>query len=205
MSAAPRQTSGIYFVPQVEGGLFFRPVRTPLSSKQNLTTAASRVAGRLVWNLENHASKDVVFRIGYLKLLPARLDQSPALRDSVALLCSSYANVIRGLPFKEVLNLGMHGKALRSLLRALGSRSGISSETLAATSLMERIEVFFDAARPFHRTRHAQGVDSLMRQRDLPKLEDELEIQLAIENHIILVCHLSIVQLTIEPELTSAD
>ena len=156
--------------------------------KDNPTTAADRVSIRLVSYISNHASTDIFFQLGYLKFLPARLDKSPALRDCAVLMCSSYTNFRRDLPQTKMLNLKLYTKALRSLHRALDDHSHITSETLAAASLMQRIEFLFDATRPLHRTRHAGGIEGVMRQRGPPNLDDDLDMQLAIENHITLVC-----------------
>ncbi len=52
---------------------------------------------------------------------------------------------------------------------------------------MERFEVYFDRERPYHRTKHARGIETLMVVRGPPKLDDELDVQLAIENHAALL------------------
>lgn len=166
----------------------FHPFQDLPSPRQNPTTSADRTAARLVRSLVGHESKDIFFQVGYLKFLPARLNHSPALRDCTALMCASYASYMRGSSANQVVNLGMYGKALRGLQRALDNRSSVSCETLAAASLMERIEVLFDVTKPAHRARHAQGIDILMRKKGPPDLDNEFDIQLAIENHATLVC-----------------
>ncbi|CAH0003364.1 unnamed protein product [Clonostachys byssicola] len=166
----------------------FRLYSSTLSPGSNLTTSADRIAARLAAMLTHDAPHDMMFQAGYLKYLPARISSSPALRDAVALMCSAYANFQRGLPANQVLNPTLYGKALRSLGRAIDNRTCITAETVAATTIMERVEILFDAGRPFHRARHARGIDTLTRQRGPPKLDDEFDVQLALENHAALIC-----------------
>lgn len=165
----------------------FRLCSSTVSLSANLTTSADRVAARLAAMLTHHGPRDLMLQAGYLKYLPARIDSSPALRDAVTLMCSAYANFQRGLSADQVLNASIHGKALRSLGRAIDDHTRITAETVAATTIMERVEALFDGSRPCHRVRHAIGVDTLTRQRGPPKLDDVFDVQLALENHGALV------------------
>ena len=157
---------------------------------RNLTTVADRVAARLVGYLTTDgADRDFLTSVGYMQHLPPRIERSAALRDCVALVRSSWGNFKRDMSAKEVLDLAIYGKALRSLHRAvevIGDR-GVDVETLAAATVMERFEVVFDVARPYHRARHSMGIVGLMKARGPPNLNDPLDVQLAIENHGALV------------------
>lgn len=79
-------------------------------------------------------------------LVQAQLDVT------VAMLCSTWANFRRALPVEQVFKSQTYGKALRSLQSALSDESQpLRAETLAAVTIMERVEAVFDARRPGHR------------------------------------------------------
>ncbi|OTA62336.1 hypothetical protein K449DRAFT_465111 [Hypoxylon sp. EC38] len=155
------------------------------------TSVADRVAARLVGFLVHENSPwDILAAIGYTKHLPARLGESPALRDCVALMCSTWANSRRNLPADQLIDSNLYGKALRSLQRALDDhKQQLRCETLAAATVLERLEVLFDTRRPYHRTRHAFGIKGLLMKRGPPDPNDDLDVHLAFENHAALVSH----------------
>ncbi|KAI1141337.1 hypothetical protein F5Y05DRAFT_257996 [Hypoxylon sp. FL0543] len=159
--------------------------------RRNLTTVADRVAARLVGFLAHeNAPWEVLAAIGYTKHLPARLGDSTALRDCVALMCSTWANSRRNLPAKQLIDSNLYGKALRSLQRALDDhKQQLKCETLAAATILERLEVLFDTRRPYHRTCHAFGINGLVMKRGPPNPEDDLDVHLAFENHAALVSY----------------
>ncbi|KAI1380226.1 hypothetical protein F4677DRAFT_254126 [Hypoxylon crocopeplum] len=157
--------------------------------RKNLTTVADRVASRLVGYLGHEdAPWDMLATIGYTKHLPIRLAESPALRDGVALMCSAWANYRRNLPAAEVIDSNLYGKALRSLQRALNdAQQQLSCETLAAATILGRLEILFDTRRPFNRTHHAEGIKTIMLKRGPPKIDDDLDLHLALENHAAMI------------------
>lgn len=171
-----------------DGASFARFRWTSDEPRRLPTTVADRVAARLVHLADKDFERDILTSVGYLKHLPARLSENGALRDCVALLCSAWCNLRRGLSSKQVVDLKLYGKALRSLHNVLDSSERLTCETLAAVTVIERFEVIFDSGRPFHRARHSHGLQSMMRSKGPPKLNDELHIQLAFENHASLVC-----------------
>lgn len=188
------QAPGFSIVPiqsrEVQGGASYGHFRLCSNEpKKNLTTVADRVAARLVGHLnDEHSSLQVMTATGYIPCLPKRLCNSTALRDCVALACSAWTNFRRNAPIDNVIDLKLHVKALRSIQKAIDGPQSLSAETLAAVSLLERLEIVFDVNRPRHRTRHARGVQSLMVKRGPPDLHDEMDIFLAIENHASMVC-----------------
>ncbi|XXG96036.1 hypothetical protein Hte_002313 [Hypoxylon texense] len=174
------------------GGASFSHFRLHSSEpKKNLTTVADRVAARLVGYLGNDdAPWDYLVYTGYIRHLPVRLSRSAALRDCVVLMTSTWANHKRNLPIEQVMDSGLYGKALRSLQRAIDDhRERLSCETLAAVTILERVELLFDHRRPHHRARHTIGIQDLMVKRGPPELEDHLDVHLALENHATLIYH----------------
>ncbi|KAM0521348.1 hypothetical protein ACHAPE_002828 [Trichoderma viride] len=164
----------------VPGGASYSVLRLAQEPRPNLTTVADRLAASLVRHLE-HGS--FLLTLGHIKFVPARIGASPALRDCVAMLCSSWANFRRALPVEQIINSQAYGKALRSLQTALSDeRQQLSAETLAAVTIMERVEIAFDARRPRHRAVHGQGMHGLMLKRGPPTLSDELDTCLAFDN-----------------------
>ncbi|KAL7625824.1 hypothetical protein AAE478_005047 [Parahypoxylon ruwenzoriense] len=154
------------------GGATFGHFRLSLDRPQkNLTTVSDRVAARLMNYLGNEdAAWDLSASNYYTKLLPVRISESAALRDCVAVMCSAWTNFRRN-------------RAVHDPVRQL------TCETLAAATIMERLEILFDTHRPYHRTRHSLGIQGLMSKRGPPKLKDDLDIQLALENHAALLNH----------------
>ena len=127
---------------------------------------------------------------GYLKLLPARLGDSTALRDCTALFASAWANFRRGLSVDQVTDPKLYSKALRSLRGALTNSHGCTCETLAAISVMERFEIMFDTSRPLYASSHRSGMIALMTVRGPSKSGDEMDVVLALENYLILVSNI---------------
>lgn len=165
------------------GGASYSVLRLAQEPRPNLTTVADRLAASLVRHLENGSDSTFLLTLGHIKFVPARIGASPALRDCVAMLCSSWANFRRALPAEQIISSQAYGKALRSLQVALNDESQqLSAETLAAVTIMERVEIAFDARRPRHRAVHGQGMHGLMLKRGPPKLNDELDTCLAFDN-----------------------
>ncbi|KAI1211412.1 uncharacterized protein F4807DRAFT_451030 [Annulohypoxylon truncatum] len=159
--------------------------------RKNLTTVADRVAARFVGYLTHErAAWDMLASAGYNRHLPVRLSESAALRDSVALVCSTWSNSRRNVPPDQIVDPNLYGKALRSLQRSLEDQQlQLRCETLAAATLLERVELIFDTHRPYQRTRHSFGISSLMSARGPPNPNDELDMHLALENHASMISH----------------
>ncbi|KAI0846437.1 hypothetical protein F5Y00DRAFT_145610 [Daldinia vernicosa] len=174
------------------GGASFGHFRfAPDGPRKNLTTVAERVAARLVGYLSHeNAPWDILASCGYIKHLPARLGESAALRDCVALMSSTWINSRRGLASTQLLDSNLYVKALRTLQRAINDpHQQLSSETLAAATILERLELIFDTQRPHHRSRHWEGIQTLMIKRGPPNPRDHLDVHLAFENHAALISH----------------
>lgn len=152
------------------------------------TTTAERVAARLVGYLDKGSSYDASLAACYLHLLPSRLGESSALRDAVALFCGCWGSFRRANPAESPVDPKAYGKALRSLKRAIDDpRQQLSAETLAATSIMDRVEILFDSRKRRGHATHAKGISVLMTKRGPPKPDDELDIHLTLGNQGTLV------------------
>lgn len=178
----------------VDGGASYSCFRLSPGPRSVPTTVADRVAVRLGALLDRGTYDNGVFNMRYMKLIPQRLSQSAALRDCVALLCSAWANSRRKLPVDELVALGIYGKALRSLQRALSGPQALACETLAAVTIMERFIVIFNRGNRANRILHIQGIRTLMQQRGPPVLDNELDVFLTLENQGSMVR-------TLEPSL----
>lgn len=183
LSSAPFNAIVAINSRDIPGGASYSVLRLSQEPRPNPTTVADRLAASLVRHLENDPDRAFLLTVGYIKFVPARLGASTALRDCVALLCSTWANFRRALPVKQLINSKVYGKALHGLQIALNDeRQQLSTETLAAITIMERVEVLFDAGRPRHRALHGQGIYGLMLKRGPPRLSDELDTCLAFDN-----------------------
>ncbi|KAI8965125.1 hypothetical protein F5Y11DRAFT_313926 [Daldinia sp. FL1419] len=174
------------------GGASFGQFRfAPDGPRKNLTTVAERVSARLVGYLSHeNAPWDVLTVCGYTKYLPVRLIESAALRDSVALMVTTWVNSRRDFKSTPLIDSGLYGKALRTLQRAINDpQEQLKSETLAAATILERLELVFDTQRLYHRSRHWEGIQSLMIKRGPPDPQDPLDVHLMLENHAALVSH----------------
>ncbi|KAI1099502.1 hypothetical protein F4804DRAFT_79960 [Jackrogersella minutella] len=174
------------------GGASFGHFRlSPDKPRKNLTTVADRVGARLVGYLGHEgAAWDMLISFGDIKHIPSRLSESIALRDSVSLMCSTWANSRRNIPPDQMVDPNLYGKALRSLQRSLiDDQTKLKCETLAAATILERLEIMFDTHRPYHRTRHSFGIMGLMIKRGPPNPQDDLDMHLALENHASLISH----------------
>ncbi|KAI0169291.1 hypothetical protein GGR52DRAFT_574508 [Hypoxylon sp. FL1284] len=171
------------------GGSSFNHLRIHCEPKRNLTSPADRVAARLVRHLgDDGAPWDLLAQSGYTRHLPVRLSRSAALRDCAALMTSAWNNYKRDLPADLVLDPVLYGRALHSLQRAINDQDQqLSCETLAAVTILERLELLFDTRRSQLGTRHVAGMLTLMVKRGPPKLEDHLDFHLALENHASLI------------------
>ena len=173
----------------VLGGASYSTMRLQPSLLQNPTTMADRVAARLVGHCDKGPNREMMTTIGYIKCLPPRLCNSAALRDCVSLFCSTWANFERAVPLEQLVDAKLYGKALRSLYSALNDHTKrLCCETLAAVSIVTRFEVLFDIGRSYNRAAHVRGLYSLMVARGPPKLNDELDMFLALDNQGTLVC-----------------
>lgn len=124
---------------------------------------------------------------GCFTLLPARLGESTALRDCTALFASTWAKFRRGLSIEDVTDRQLYGKALRSLHSALNKQQ-FNCQTLAAITVMERFEIMFDPGRPLNWSAHRKGMITLMATRGPPTSGDEMDIILALDNYLLIVC-----------------
>lgn len=147
---------------------------------------ADRIALRLINTIERDPIGEILFNASYLKLLPERLKESPALRDCVALFCHAWTNFHRvELMEQSSVFIESYGKALRSLMRAMQNPdTQLSAETCAAVTLMGRCNLLFDCGKM---AIHSDGVAKMMRRKGPPKEGDELHKKLAICNNGIVL------------------
>jgi hypothetical protein len=144
---------------------------------------------RLITYLERESRFDASL-VDYFRLLPARLGSSAALRDAVACFCRGWSDSENASPSKSSVDPQAYGKALRSLQRALGDeKEKLATETLAAVSVIYRVEVLFGGQPNLQSVTHAQGIYSLMETRGPPNLDDDLDVCLAFEHQISVVSH----------------
>jgi hypothetical protein len=175
----------------LDGGASYSCFRLSSGPRSVPTTVADRVAIRLSALLDKGIYDNGVFNMRYMTLIPQRLSQSAALRDCVALLCSAWANSRRKMPVDELVALGIYGKALRSLQRALSGPQALECEILAAVTIMERFFVIFNRGNRESRMLHIQGIRTLMQQRGPPTAADDELVQfLTLENQGCLVSDL---------------
>ena len=91
--------------------------------------------------MERDDGYDLAMSKYVLVLLPQRLGESQALLYAVDCLLNTWSNARRGLDQKHVLDLKSYGKALRCLQIELDDpRHSVKTGTLAATSILQRIE-----------------------------------------------------------------
>ena len=108
------------------------------------TTADGRLAKRLLSCIKEDNGCDLSMSCYSLGLMTQRLSTSRALTNAVDCLLSTWTNLRRGLPPEEMLDLKGYGKALRSLQTALSDPDQrLCTATLAATSILHRVEVRF--------------------------------------------------------------
>lgn len=187
-----QDTSQLLSHYEYPGGSSYTRVRLASAPRSYPTTTADRVASRLAAYLERGSRFDASLAADYFKLLPARLGSSAALRDAVALFCMGWGNFRRASPPKTIVDPRAYGKALRSLQRALSGDDNegkqLACETLAAASVMDRVDWLFGGQQTLQNVTHARGIYSLMATRGPPNLEDDLDVCLAFENQITVVC-----------------
>jgi hypothetical protein len=148
---------------------------------------SDRAAAQLIQHLEQDTWRDILLNIGYLKYVPAALHSSPALRDCVSLFNSCWENLRRGAPATNLIDAAAYGRALGSLQLALQGPDQLSSETLAAVNVMERVEAMFSYQDVRRRVVHAKGIQSLLKKRGPTKLESDLDCFLLLETRAALV------------------
>lgn len=154
------------------------------------TTTADRIAVRLVGYFDKNP-RDPSVVITYFKLLAQLFGQSAAFSDSVALFCSCWSCFQHGVPDGYYMDYNLYGKALRSHQRALNNPTEqLSCETLAATTILDRTEIFFDGNQRHNKAVHVAGIVASLAKRGPPKLNDDLDIHLALENQGRLVSFL---------------
>jgi hypothetical protein len=168
-----------------DGGSQFSAFR--LVTRPN-TTAAERIAARMVNNIRDAPDRGMVLSPKFLRELPRRMPESPCVRDSVALYCHVWNTFRRGERIAEFVSLGLYGKAVRSLLRALQSETAVSVETLAAITLLQRTEHLFDSSRSTLSPAHAKGIVHIIKRLGPPEPGDDLHYGLVFENYGTLVC-----------------
>lgn len=112
-----------------------------------------------------------------------RVSESVALIDAMNCLLATFSNLRRAKPFQDLIDLQTYGKALKSLQKAYkDSDQQYTTATLAAATLLYRIEVAYDSSKGPNKSLHCSEIYGLMSSRGPPSLQDELDIYLAFEN-----------------------
>ena len=170
---------------QTSQGKMFNTFSITPKLRQYPTSLADRTAVRLVKIMEKDPQGEVSFNASYLKLLPMRLAESPALRNCVAFFCYTWTHFeVDDSMQQNPAFIESYGKALRSLMKAVRHpETQYSAETCAAVTLMARCNLLFDSERL---AIHADGLAKMMRTKGPPKKGDELHKQLVICNKDIV-------------------
>uniref|UniRef100_A0A0B7JR01 Uncharacterized protein n=2 Tax=Bionectria ochroleuca TaxID=29856 RepID=A0A0B7JR01_BIOOC len=124
-----------------------------------------------------------------LRELPRRLHLSECLRDSVGYWCSSWIDCLQGLPEPSNMSLNSHGKAIRSLLRAIQGSQTPSIETVAAATVLARTGHTFitDNSETGARSMgQAMGIATLVRLKGFPNIDDPFDLLMAYEQFFII-------------------
>lgn len=125
----------------------------------------------------------------YLEHIPQRISLNPALRDSVAYWCSSWADFKKSLRKPSVATLKTYGKALQSLAKSLGGPKACTVETIAAATLIEKAATFYDDGLFMVGSVSTQklGIVEMIKRKGLPNFHDPLHVALLYETSDIMV------------------
>ncbi|CAH0027405.1 unnamed protein product [Clonostachys rhizophaga] len=139
-------------------------------------TPSDRVASLLVamMNLDSESVNIAAVLLGRLRERPPRLSESACLRDAVAHKCANIKDMYLGLQTPSLSTLKLYGKALRSLQQALNGPEALSVETFAAGALIHDQQ----------RKDHIEGMLLLMKARSPPKLDDQVEVDIAAHCYV---------------------
>ncbi|CAH0044518.1 unnamed protein product [Clonostachys solani] len=135
-------------------------------------TPSERFASLLItmMNLDSESVNMAAVLLGRLRGIPPRLLGSACLRDAVAHKCASIKDMCPSMQTPSFSTLKLYGKALRSLEQALNGPEALSVETFAAGGLVH--------------DNHIGGMLLLMRARGPPKLDDQVEVDIAVHCYI---------------------
>ncbi|VUC26155.1 unnamed protein product [Clonostachys rosea] len=161
------------------GSLMCFRLPSPSPSNTGPTTAADRVAARLVYQLESPGEEQLITRTKVLAHIPKRISTNESLRDSIDLLCSVWTSYRAGDELAEFVGMPLYGKAIRSLSRTLNSKQAFSVETLASIAILQRAEDLFDPGQS--RMLHEKGIATLLPNIDPPKSEDPFQTSVFTE------------------------
>jgi len=158
--------------------------RMKIMAPSRMTRPEDRLAAKLALYVEcaNGTGYNICMTEQGFAMIARRTADSVALRDSLECLLASWENLRRGCSFKELLDLKLYGKALKSLRKAmLDPEQQVSPLTLAAISLVQKMEVAYDSNKGINRQSHTDGICGIM-SRQNPSQLDETQLQLAFEN-----------------------
>lgn len=153
-----------------------------LTNSRPSTTPSDRVAALLVamMNLDSESVNIAAVLLGRLRGIPPRLLGSACLRDAVAHKCADIKDMYLGLQPPSLSTLKLYGKALRSLQQALNGPEALSVETFAAGALIHDQQ----------RKDYIEEILLLMKARGPPKLDDQVEIDIAAHCYVGVVSHI---------------
>ncbi|CAG9981321.1 unnamed protein product [Clonostachys byssicola] len=129
----------------------------------------------------------MVIHIEPFKYLPARLGDSACLLDASALLCNVW-DIYRRNEKKILLShMPAYGKAIHSLARTLESDKAYTVDTLAAVTVIQQAELYFDQGNS--RLQHEKGLMTLFSRIGPPKPGDKLHARLGMAAYVLLLPH----------------
>ncbi|KAL6884422.1 hypothetical protein GGI43DRAFT_419535 [Trichoderma evansii] len=130
-----------------------------------------RVLGEFVWEV------------------PRYLGSSKALDGAITcVLASQKQLLLNGNDSRLTINAQLYNRALLSLRTALaGPHSCCSSDTLAATVMMHRIESLFGTLPNSNIKVHAAGLAALHQKRGPPDPNDKLAFQATVDSHLSII------------------
>ncbi|KAH8124961.1 hypothetical protein ACSS6W_005203 [Trichoderma asperelloides] len=129
-----------------------------------------RVLGEFVWEV------------------PRYLGNSKALDGAITCVLASQKQLLLNGDDGLTINAQLYNRALLSLRAALaGPRSCCSSDTLAATVMMHRIEALFGTLPNSNIKVHAAGLAALHQKRGPPDPDDKLAFQATVDSHLSII------------------
>ncbi|CAH0057418.1 unnamed protein product [Clonostachys solani] len=160
--------------------------RQTTQPRSALLSPTDLVAGRLVHHIDG-AKERMVIHIEPFKYLPARLGDSACLLDASALLCNVWDIYRRNEKKVPLSHIPAYGKAIHSLARTLESDNAYTVDTLAAVTVIQQAELYFDHGNS--RLQHEKGFVALLSGIGPPKPGDKLHARLGMAAYVLLLPH----------------
>ncbi|KAF2657763.1 hypothetical protein K491DRAFT_776974 [Lophiostoma macrostomum CBS 122681] len=175
---------------KLNGGTVIKKFRLlDLSAKRVSLTASpsllpnERLSARLYAAIDPTTNTKIHTHTIILRELLGRFGINSALDNATLCLVSSHEAVMRGDDVPTLFNSRWYGKTLRSLQQAVNDREiQFSTETLAAISVMWRLEAIFYRVRGTNNQAvHGRAMTKMLMRRGVPKSTNHLEFLLFVE------------------------